>query len=143
MSSTPLVWTPDAPAYWDADKHRIIGEAAAGVFDARFRRCKAGELLPGDWWKVTQGGKVVGFGWLDVVWGDAEITLATDPREEKKGVGGFILEHLEHEAKERGLNYLYNLVRPNHPKREAVSGWLSRRGFASNEDGSLFRAVTR
>lgn len=137
-------WVHEAPAYWDADKQRIIGEAAPGIFDARFRRVRAGEMLPGDWWKVVDaGGRTLGFGWLDVVWGDAEITLATDPRAEKSGVGTFILEHLEAEAKERGLNYLYNLVRPNHPSKEAVSAWLARRGFAGSEDGSLFRAVTR
>ena len=39
-------WVHEAPAYWDADKQRIIGEAASGIFDARFRRVRAGEMLP-------------------------------------------------------------------------------------------------
>ena len=135
-------WTREQPARWDDDKKRIIGGAPSGVFDARFGRCKEGDVLPGEWWCVTDdAGAKVGFGWLDVVWGDAEITIATDPAHEGKGVGSFIVEHLEHEARERSVNYVYNTVRPTHPKREEVSAWLGRRGFEHNEDGSQFRAI--
>ena len=77
------------------------------------------------------------------MWGDAEILLATDPEHRGQGVGTFVLEHLEHEAKERGLNYVYNTVRPTHPDREAVTAWLEKRGFEPSEDGSLLRAVAR
>ena len=73
--------------------------------------------------------------------GDAEILLATAPDARGQGVGSFILDHLESEAHERGINYLYNTVRPTHPDRDRVSAWLRTHGFQANEDGSLFRAA--
>jgi N-acetylglutamate synthase-like GNAT family acetyltransferase len=138
-----LQWIEESPAYWDADKSRLIGRAPAGIFDVRFQRCEPGELLPATWWRVELDGKTVGYGWLDVVWGDAEILLATDPEVRGQGVGTFILEQLEAEAQKRGLNYLYNIVRPTHPNRDQVAGWLVSRGFEESDDGSLFRAIAR
>lgn len=134
-------WVEEKPARWDTDKKRIIGDAPPGCFDSRFRQCRDRDLLPGDWWRVEDGGRVVGYGWLDVVWGDAEITVATDPAVEGKGIGSFILIELEREARARGLNNLYNIVRPTHPRRAEVSTWLERRGFRASEDGGLFRRV--
>ena len=90
---------------------------------------------------MSDGDRIVGYGWMDVVWGDAEILLATAPEVRGSGVGAFILENIEKEARKMGLTQIYNVVRPTHPDREAVSGWLSRHGFEPNEDGSLFRAV--
>jgi ribosomal protein S18 acetylase RimI-like enzyme len=138
-----LQWIEDSPAYWDAEKSRLIGRAPAGIFDVRYQRCETGELLPGTWWRVELDGKIVGFGWLDVIWGDAEILVATDPEARGQGVGSFILEQLESEAHKRGLNYLYNIVRPTHPSRDQVAAWLVSRGFEESDDGSLFRAIAR
>ncbi|MCA9623479.1 MAG: GNAT family N-acetyltransferase [Myxococcales bacterium] len=138
-----LTWIAEQGPTWDADKARIVGGAAAGIFDTRFERLKAGDPVPGQWWHVQDGDETVGYGWLDVVWGDAEITLATAPEAEAKGVGSFTLAELEKEARKQGINYLYNIVRPNHPKREEVTAWLKKRGFVASEDGSLFRVATR
>lgn len=138
-----LRWIQDDPPRWDADKARIVGNAAPGIFDRRFKDCPIGELVPGDWWRVEDDGRCVGFGWMDVVWGEAEILLATAPEARGRGVGSFIVDQLEQEARQRGLNYVYNAIRPTHPEREALAGWLGKRGFAGSEDGSLFRAATR
>jgi ribosomal protein S18 acetylase RimI-like enzyme len=142
LSMTRL-WLREEPARWDAPKARIVGGAPAGIFDTRFQRLLPGDLMPGTWWRVEDGGRIVGFGWMDVVWGDAEILLAVDPEAQRHGVGRFILEQLEREASERGLNYMYNLVRPTHPQREALTAWMLTRGFTAAEDGSLLRAVNR
>jgi N-acetylglutamate synthase-like GNAT family acetyltransferase len=136
-----LRWIQESPGRWDADKARIVGGAPAGVFDSRFRACREGDLLPAEWWRVEDDGKTVGYGWLDVVWGDAEILLASDPGCVGRGVGSFILEGLEAEARDRGLRYLYNLVRPTHPQAAEVTRWLEKRGFHKNEDGRLSRGV--
>lgn len=138
-----LQWIDENPAYWDDDKVRIIGGAASGIFDVRFHRCSVGELLPGSWWRVEDDGSVVGYGWLDVVWGDAEILLATDGAARGNGVGSFIIQQLEREARQRGLNYLYNLIRPTHPERERLAAWLQKRGFEESDDGTLFRTIAR
>ena len=74
-----LRWIRETPAHWDANKARIVGGAPPGIFDTRYKTCKIGELVPGEWWRVEDDAAVVGYGWLDVVWGDAEILLATDP----------------------------------------------------------------
>ena len=138
-----LEWIHEGqPAHWDDAKARIVGAAGAGIFDARYGELSSGQLIPGEWWRVEDDGRVVGYGWLDIVWGDAEIQLATDTESRGKGVGAFTLQHLESEAARRGLGRVYNIVRPTHPDRDDVSAWLSKRGFEGNEDGTLFRAVS-
>jgi N-acetylglutamate synthase-like GNAT family acetyltransferase len=99
--------------------------------------------LPGEWWRVEADGEVVGFGWMDIVWGDAEILLATARSAESSGVGSFIIEHLAKEASARGLNYIYNTVRATHPLGDQVTAWLQKRGFTGHEDGRLVRAAAR
>ena len=137
-----LRWIRETPAHWDAGKARIVGGASPGIFDSRLKSCRAGDLVSGEWWRVEDEGRTVGYGWLDVVWGDAEILLATDPEAHGRGVGTFILERLDEEARSRGLSYLYNLVRPTHPRGAALTAWLEKRGFHGSEDGRLLRAVT-
>ena len=79
---------------------------------------------------------------MDATWGDAQILLAVAPKQQGRGVGEFILEHLELEAAGHGLNYLYNVVAPSHPERESVSNWLRSRGFEpAHDDESLRRRV--
>jgi N-acetylglutamate synthase-like GNAT family acetyltransferase len=138
-----LSWLHETLPYWDADKARIVGEAAAGVFGNSFADLAEGDLLPNDWWRVEQDGRVVGYGWMDVSWGDAEILLAVAPEARKQGVGSFILDRLEAEARARGLNYLYNVLRTTHPQHDEVRAWLRERSFATAEDGRLHRAVVR
>jgi ribosomal protein S18 acetylase RimI-like enzyme len=137
-----LTWTRERAATWDADKQRIVGEAPAGIFDARYRELAAGAPVPGEWWRVEQDGKTVGFGWLEVVWGDAEILLAVAPGAQGKGVGEWTLQQLEREARSRGLRYLYNTVRSTHPRATETTAWLIKRGFKPSSDGAL-RAVVR
>ena len=92
-----LRWIRESPARWDSGKQRIVGERPKGTFrypwvsDARHE----GEIIPGDWWRVEDqaDGRLVGYGWMDITWGDAEVLLATDPAYCDKGVGSFILEN--------------------------------------------------
>ena len=101
-------------------------------------------LLPGDWWRVEDSkGPVIGYAWMDVTWGDAQMLLVVDREHRRKGYGTEILDHLEDEARARGLNYLYNEVRAEHPQRDEVVAWLRKRSFLAADDGSLFRAVIR
>ncbi len=134
-----LDWVHENPPHWDGDKARIIGGAPPGIFDLGSHRER--DLIPGEWWRVEEDGRVVGYGWLDTVWGDAEILLAVDPGARRRGVGEFILDRLEQEAAARGLNYLYNVVRPAHPDRHTVAAWLRSRGFEPARDGRLVRRV--
>lgn len=135
-----LQWVPDLDPRWDADKERVLGSVPAGVFRALER--PAGERLPGDWWQVVADGRVVAYGWLDDVWGDAEILLAVEEGARGTGVGRFMLSRLEHEAAARGLNYVLNVVHDTHPDRAAVTGWFLAHGFAGTDDGQLRKRVT-
>ncbi len=132
-------WIHENPPRWDAHKARIVAGAPQGIFEPHEHR--DGELIPGEWWRVEQDGVTIGYGWMDTTWGDAEILLAVDPRQRKRGAGTFILDRLEREAASRGLNYLVNVVRPTHPQREAVTRWLCERRFSSTDEELLRRRV--
>lgn len=138
-----LTWIQESPPYWDADKARIVGGAGARIFPPSLVERAKGSLLPNDWWRVESDGKTVGYGWMDITWGDAEILLAVDPSARGRGVGTFILERLEIEARERGLHYIYNVVGEQHPERDEVTQWLEARRFTGSDDGKLLRAVVQ
>ncbi len=137
-----LEWVHENPPHWDADKASIVGGAAEGIFN--LGEPGDGELLPGEWWRVERDGKVAGYGWMEYTWGDAEILLVVDPGQSGHGVGSFILDRLEEESAQRGLNYLYNVVREGHPQKDAVTAWLKDRRFeASHDSDRLVRQVRR
>jgi GNAT superfamily N-acetyltransferase len=134
-----LTWVREDTPVWDAGKQSIVGETPAGALG--LPRRKLGDLAPGEWFRVEENGTTRGYGWMDCTWGDAEITLAVDPRHQGEGVGAFIVAQLEREAAARGVNYLYNAVRPTHPDRARVTQWLESRGFRPSGDGLLKRRV--
>ncbi len=134
-----FAWTRENPPHWDEHKAEIVGGAPRGIFD--LPHYKQGDVLPGEWWRVEDDSGVVGYGWMDTVWGDAEILLAVTPDRQKQGVGSFILDHLEEEARARGLNHLYNSVRPSHPERARITRWLESRHFKPSGDGVVLRRV--
>jgi len=126
-------WIHENPAHWDAGKAAVIGSAPAGIF--QIGPHQSGDLIPGDWWRIEEEGTVVGYGWMDCTWGDAEILLAVDSGQRRKGVGSFILDQLEREAASHGINYLYNVVRSTHPEHDEITAWLERRDFIRASDG--------
>lgn len=140
-SSQNLHWIHESVAHWDTDKARIVGGARSGTLPARLASHADGDVLPDDWWRVEHAGRTVGYGRMDVNWGDAEILLVVEPDAQGQGIGSFILEHLEQEARARGLNYLYNQVHPEHPAQQDITSWLQNRAFSRTEDGQLARAV--
>ena len=134
-----LTWVKDHDARWDADRERVFATVPEGVFRPEARIL--GERVSGDWWRVQDGERVIGYGWLDDVWGDAEILLAVDGGARGTGAGAFALARLEEEAAVRGLNYVVNVVRDTHPDRAAVSDWFLAHGFARSEDGAMWKRV--
>lgn len=139
MRTTSLRWVKDDDPRWDADRERVFGTVPEGVFRAEARQ--TGDQLSGDWWRVEGPDRVIGYGWLDDVWGDAEILLAVEAGARGTGAGAFALARLEDEAAVRGLNYVVNVVRDTHPQREAVTAWFCAHGFAGTEDGRLRKRV--
>ena len=136
-----LLWIREIPAHMDELKQSVLRAAGEGVFSvARLPRMA---LLPGDWWRVTDGKKILGYGWMDTSWGDAEILLAVDPAAQRTGVGKFILDRLDTEARERGLNRLYNVIPARHPEPEKLKAWLMKHGFAQAGEGSLLQRAVR
>lgn len=134
-----LEWIHESPARWDPAKASVIGSAPPRVFD--FSKYDAGALLPGDWWRVERSGKVLGYGWMDATWGDAEVLLCVSSDERASGVGTFIMDKLEEEARKRGLNHLYNVIPAAHPEPEQLRAWLTKRRYAPSEDGKVLRRV--
>lgn len=132
-----LVWHREPGAHWDQDKQRVIGTAPEGVLAVT--ASPPGAVLPGDWWRVEKDGQVIGYGWMDYSWGDAEVLLAVEPSRQSGGVGTFILDRLAEEAAARGLNYLYNVIPARHPDKEGLKRWLLQRGFVGSLEGDLFK----
>ena len=143
--ATTLRWIHESPAQWDAGKQALVDGAPEGIFDTG--EYAPGDLVPGEWWRVEDAGRLVGYGWMDCTWGDAEILLVVAPAARGRGVGSFILERLEDEARVRGLNYLYNVVPESHPEPERVTAWLGKRRFVGAggaggvDSGRLVRRV--
>ena len=135
-------WIVENPPQWDGPKRQIVAGVPEGIF--RLPEWAEGDLLPGEWWRVeSDHGDVVGYGWMDCTWGDAEVLLAVDSAHQGGGVGGYILDQLEREAASRGLHYLHNVVQPTHPDRDKVAAWLGRNGFARDHDDDLLKRPVR
>lgn len=135
-----LTWARETRPVWDEGKKRIIGGAPPGALDISY---PDGAELPGDWFAASEDGVPVGYGWMDSTWGgDTEILLAVDPERQGRGIGAFVMSHLEWEAAQRGINYVYNTVRDTHPDRDRVHDWLLVRGYRGTErDASLRKRV--
>ncbi|MGV9826502.1 DUF6158 family protein [Gordonia sp. NPDC003429] len=134
--SVALSWIHEQSPTWDTDRERIIGHAPEGVFDFASR---PGDRMTGEWWRAEDADGVVGYGWMDSAWGDAEILLAVETHRQSHGAGTFILDHLESEAAARGVNYVYNTVRGDRAHRARVRGWLAGRGYAADPGGEILR----
>jgi len=130
-------WLPEPkPARFDDAKRAFFAQLPDGAVRVQ----PAGELLPGTWWRLEHDGDVVGYGWMDVTWGDAQILLAVHPERQREGLGAVILDHLEAEAHAAGLGYLFNTIPADHPDPEGARAFLTGHGFeASGLDGSLLR----
>jgi N-acetylglutamate synthase-like GNAT family acetyltransferase len=134
----PLTWIFENPPHWDESKAAIVGPGEGTIF--HLGALAPGDMLPGEWWRVEDEGRTVGYGWMDTSWGDAEVLLAVDESARGRGVGGFILDQLEAAARARGLRYLYNVVPQKHPDPEALTRWLESRGFTrASDDQTLLR----
>jgi len=132
-----MKWVHENPPHWDEAKARIVAGAPEGIFDNL--AFKSEDIIPGEWWHVEDDGEVLGYGWMDNSWGDAEILLCVDSTRQKSGVGSFIIEQLDREARTRGLNYLYNVVQQTHPDAAGLTAWLNKRGFEKSHDDNLLR----
>ena len=137
----PLTWTRESAPSWNADRQRVLGSAPEGAL--RLEGMKEAPVLSGSWWRVEEARQVVGYGWMDVSWGDGEILLAVAASAQGHGVGTFILDRLEEEASRQGLSYIFNTVRTTHPDREGISRWLQMRGFHPADDGQRLQRQVR
>ena len=136
-----LTWVREDTPVWDAAKRAIVGGAPEGALE--IPKFVLGELAPGEWFRVEENKATLGYGWMDCTWGDAEITIAVERSRKGEGIGTFIVSQLEREAAARGVNYLYNAVRPTHPERETVTRWLLSLGFKPSGDGLLKKGLHR
>lgn len=136
LKDRDLSWVHEDSPRWDADKERIVSGAPDDVFSFAHQ---VGDPVAGEWWRAQDSNGVVGYGWMDSAWGDAEVLLAVDPAREAGGVGSFILDRLESAAASRGVNYVYNTVRGNRAHRARVRRWLSGRGYTADTGSNELR----
>ncbi len=133
-------WVKEDLPRWDADKQRMFDDIA--LLSVGMDRPAQGASLADEWWHVVgDDGAIAGYGWLDSEWGDAQITFFVDRARRGDGIGEFVLDHLEDEARKRGLNYIYNVVPATHPDRPWMTGWLQSHGLEESAHGDLRRRV--
>lgn len=131
-----LHWIHEAPAYWDTSKEALLGPCCP-IDVPRTPGCP----LPGDWWCVRDEDAVLAYAALDVTWGDAEIVIAVHPGVRGRGIGSFVIDRLEVEARVRGLHYLCSRVPADHPDARELAQWLHARRFSAHEGETWVRAV--
>ncbi len=135
-----LRWQRENAPCWDTAKDRAFGDTE--LASVGMTRARLGTAIADEWWCVTaDDGIVVGFGWLDSEWGDAQISFLVLPEVRGAAIGDFILGRLEHEAATRGLNYIYNEIPAGHPDPAWMRAWLVAHGFDEAGDGTLRRRV--
>lgn len=115
-----LTWVREDTPVWDAAKQSIVGGAPEGALE--IPKLALGELAPGEWFRIEEDGATLGYGWMDCTWGDAEITIAVDPKREggrDRGVHRF-----QPRAGGRGARCELPLQRgsPNAPRQDAGDG---------------------
>lgn len=134
-------WRPEPqPCPYDHVKKAFFARLRDGAVHPN----PAGAYLPGTWWRLEEEGTLLGYGWMDVTWGDAQILLAVDPDARRGGHGKTILDHLEAEAHRSGLAYLFNTIPSDHPDPDGVRAFLTANGFeASGLDGNMLRRRVR
>ncbi|HEV7206831.1 MAG TPA: benzoate-CoA ligase family protein [Jatrophihabitans sp.] len=135
-----LHWQREDAPRWDTHKQSVFGPTE--LASVGLTAPAAGAAIADEWWQVVDdAGTILGYGWLDSEWGDAQISFLVVPDRRRAGVGGFIVGRLEREAAARGLNYIYNQVPPGHPDRAWMTAWLTARGFQESSQGDLRRRV--
>ncbi len=135
-----FTWTKQDRPRWDEDKQALFD--ATALASVGMPAPAADAAIADEWWQVRdESGATVGYGWLDSEWGDAQISFLVAPAARGRGVGEFILERLDAEARARGLNYIYNVVPPTHPDPAWMTHWLTLHGFFPSARGDLRRQV--
>ncbi|GAB2479969.1 benzoate-CoA ligase family protein [Jatrophihabitans fulvus] len=135
-----LHWRKEEIPRWDDAKQRLFGDAE--LASVGMTRPGSGDVVANEWWQVTDdAGTVLGYGWLDSEWGDAQISFLVAPAHRGAGIGEFVVGRLEAEAAARGLNYVYNRVPDGHPDAAWMTDWLVSHGFSGSPDGTLRRRV--
>jgi GNAT superfamily N-acetyltransferase len=135
-----FTWTKETRPRWDADKQAAFDTVA--LASVGMQAPASGAAIADEWWRVADdAGNLVGYGWLDSEWGDAQIAFLVVPLARGGGAGEFILNRLEAEAAARGLNYIYNVVPAGHPDPQWMTYWLTLHGFYPSPLGDLRRQV--
>lgn len=141
--SVDMRWINELHAAWDGDKQRLIGDAPSGTFNGDYATLVQGSTAAGQWWRVDDSDRTVGYGCLRRRHDGAELLLVTAAAERGRGVGDFILRQLAQEATDRGLERLFVHVSPRHPDARRLSNWLCHRGFRASAEGYYVRDLER
>src|SRR5260370_5607005 len=107
-------WTKESRPRWDADKQAAFDTVA--LASVGMKAPTSDTAIADEWWRVADDvGNLIGYGWLDSGWGDAQIAFFVTPRARGNGAGGVILNRLRAGAAARGLDYIFNLLPAGHP----------------------------
>lgn len=120
------MWIKEEEPVWDSDKEDIIDCAPQGSFNMG---PKSNGTISGDWWKLVENKRVIGYGWISMISGDAELLIAVRKSEQHKGYGNIILENLEMEASKLKHNKVVAIIQSENINAVNIIYWLDRKGF--------------
>jgi hypothetical protein len=121
-SSYALGWIEDRTPRWDSDRAELFATVANDMFPASLR--VDSRTLPGNWWRVVDGGPAVAFGWLHDVSDRAVALLAVAESAREGGARGYGAIRLGEEATSRGFDRVVEMRRRTYPGHAAVTVWI-------------------
>ncbi|GEM_PF-5388488 len=128
-----MYWIKEDKAIWNENKARIIG-SNIGSFFLDFP--VQSDILPGEWFNLTdENGEIVGYGWINVSEGDAEISVAIDGKYQGRGYGSQIIDNLYREVESLGFEEIIVVVRQENPNASDVVKWAYKNGYVAEWPG--------
>jgi ribosomal protein S18 acetylase RimI-like enzyme len=125
-------WIQEQPALWDETKQNILG-ANKGAFD--IEHTQVGGELDGVWFKLIDNNEIIGYGWIDLAYGNPEISIAVDSHKRFSGYGNTILRNLEEKALALGFSEVECIVRRKNADAINAIKWFHRNGFVPDWPG--------
>lgn len=128
-----MCWIKEEKPLWDRNKIKIIG-SNIGCFV--ISDIQEGDKLEGKWFKLTDKyGQIVGYGWIDIIGGEAEISVAVDKKYKGNGYGTQIINNLYTEIKKLGFDEVIAVVREENSNAEDVIRWVYKNGYIAEWPG--------
>lgn len=115
---------------WNSEKKNIFSSIERGTFELDLDTLELGTTLENEWWKLIYDETVIGFGWINYISDDFEISFVVSEEFSGKGFGSFIISELEKLAKEDGFTQTLAIVKQTNPNSAKIIKYLYQRNYS-------------